>query len=68
MNGVLTTAEVAEMWGCSQQWVQALCKRGKLKAELKGKTYLVRERDAENYQHASVGRPPAQKRRKSKAR
>jgi excisionase family DNA binding protein len=57
MSELLTTAEVAELWGCTQRQVQALCKRGKLKAEMKGKTYLVRRRVAENYKHQAPGRP-----------
>ena len=57
MNDLLTTAEVAERWGCTQQWVQALCKRGKLKAQLMGNSYIVRQRDADNYEHGSPGRP-----------
>jgi hypothetical protein len=57
MNGLLTTAEVAKRWGCTQQWVQALCKRGKLKAQLMGNSYVVLEKDAENYNHQLPGRP-----------
>lgn len=57
MNGLLTTAEIAELWGCTQQWVQALCKRGKLKAQLMGNSYVVQERDVANYKHQSPGRP-----------
>jgi excisionase family DNA binding protein len=66
MNGLLTTAEVAKRWGCTQQWVQALCKRGLLKAELMGNTYVVRERDADAYEHRSPGRPSTNGTRKPK--
>jgi len=77
MNALLTTAEVAERWGCAQRWVQALCKRGLLKAELMGNTYVVREKDADAYEHRSPGRPStngtqqaeaAKKRNRSKSR
>lgn len=67
MSVLLTTAEVAERWGCTQRQVQALCKRGKLRADLKGKTYLVRERDADNYEHQPRGRPGHNRTHKSKA-
>lgn len=68
MGGLLTTAEIAERWECTQQWVQALCKRGKLKAQLMGNSYVVHERDVDNYEHASPGRPSqSSKAHKSKA-
>lgn len=61
MEGLLTTAELAEQWQVGQKWVQALCKSGRLRAELKGKTYLVRQRDADSFDRRSVGRPKTQK-------
>lgn len=67
MDGLLTTAEVAERWGCTHQWVQALCKRGKLKAALMGKTYVIRERDVDNYAHRAPGRPGKNGTQKPKA-
>lgn len=57
MNGLLTTAEIADRWGRTQRWVQGLCKRGKLPAQLMGNSYVVRERDVDNYEHAAPGRP-----------
>ena len=54
---LLTTAEVAERLGCSQQWIQALIKRGKLKAEMVGKTYVIRARDLDKYEPQPIGRP-----------
>lgn len=67
MNDLLTTAEVAERWGCTQQWVQALCKRGKLKAQLMGNSYIVRLRDVDSYEHRSPGRPSQNGTEKRKA-
>lgn len=58
MNGLLTTAEVAENLGCSQKWIQALIKRGDLKAVLFGKTYLVDEAEAKRFKRKPLGRPP----------
>lgn len=58
MDGLLTTAEIAEEWGVTQQWVQALCKNGRLKAEIKGNSYIVRRRDVDSFDRRSVGRPP----------
>lgn len=59
MNGLLTTAEIAKRWGCTQQWVQALCKRGKLRAQLMGNSYVVLEQDVKSYKHQAPGRPSA---------
>lgn len=59
MDGYVTTAEIAERWQCSKRWVNSLCKRGKLKATLMGNSYVVRERDADEYEHQGPGRPSA---------
>jgi len=58
MNGLMTTAEIAEHWGCTQQWVQALIKRGDLKATLFGKTYLVDAAEVREFRRRPLGRPP----------
>lgn len=54
----MTTAEVAELWGCTQQWVQILIKRKVLRAQLFGKVYLVNKADALKRRPKPVGRPP----------
>ena len=58
MNGLMTTAEIAEHWSCTQQWVQALIKRGDLKATLFGKTYLVDAAEVKAFKRKPLGRPP----------
>jgi hypothetical protein len=58
--------------GRSRRWVQSLILRGKLKAEKKGATYVVKASDVERYEHQPAHRPskngvrhpkPPQKRR-----
>lgn len=57
MTGLLTTAEIADRLGCSERWVQSLCKRKKLKAHLIGRVYVALEKDVLSFVPQSVGRP-----------
>jgi excisionase family DNA binding protein len=41
----ITTAEAARLMDCSQRWVQYKIKRGELRAETFGRSYVLNRRD-----------------------
>jgi hypothetical protein len=57
MAELLTASQLAKEWGCSRFWVNSLIRRGKLKAEKIGGIYMIKAKDADNYQHQPGGRP-----------
>lgn len=54
---LLTTAQIAELWGKSQRWVQNLIKNDRLKATWIGNIRVVRLRDVEAFVHRGRGQP-----------
>lgn len=56
-DDIISTAEAAEIIGVSVRRVVALCNGGKLPAQQVGRSWVIRRRDAENFQRGDVGWP-----------
>jgi excisionase family DNA binding protein len=57
---LLTTKEVAERLGVTQQRVQAMIKDGRLPAQKMGRDWFVNEEDLKLVEDRKPGRPPKQ--------
>jgi excisionase family DNA binding protein len=57
VSNLLNTTQAAEKLGVSVRRVQALIKKGQLKAERVGRDYLIREKDLQSIKAGKVGRP-----------
>lgn len=55
---LLTTSEVAEILGVTRWRINKMIQNKRLKAELFGKFYLVKESDLEEVKDRKTGRPP----------
>lgn len=56
-RGYVTTTQAAERLGITRHAVIALIKRGSLKAEKFGKSWIIRVKDLESVRNRKVGRP-----------
>jgi len=56
-RGYLTTTQAAEILGITRHAVIALIRRGSLKAEKFGISWIIKEKDLESVRNRKVGRP-----------
>ena len=56
-RGYITTTQAAERLGITRHAVIALIRRGSLKAEKFGPTWIIKEKDLESVRNRKVGRP-----------
>lgn len=47
MSGLITLTQAADRMGCTRQWVHYLIKNGRLKANLVGGIYILKEKDVD---------------------
>ena len=63
---LLNTKLAAEIKGVSVRRIQALIKKGQLKAEQVGRDYVIRESDLDKIEQRTVGRPKGAKNKNEK--